>query len=320
MTDTVGRDIFWTDTNRSGDREVIRGTNNQDVIYRVENFSNPSADRTLNFDRIPDPARPDPAIDRNAPAGTYWERSIDVPLFAEDGPQPTDIKQGAIGDCKILSAMGSLIHNTRSGNNWLVYKSMTDFGDGTFGVKLGSRFYRVDDDVVHTANGGYLQTSPGREDSIWPAIMEKAVAYKYSANLARPRFWTAASVGSVAIFTDFGATNGNSPFINEFASSRTQFADRLWAKWNNYDNVTITLPAGMNSVGGGHAYTLWQVNKNSAGTVTSIVLRNPWGRDGSANGYNDGNDADAIVTYTPAQLWAVGGSSRVNFADPISLN
>ena len=77
--------------------------------------------------------------------------------------------------------------------------------------------------------------------------------------------------------------------------------------------MVITLTPPVSTVNGVHAYTLWNVNRNAAGTVTSLQLRNPYGNaDGSANGYSDANANDAMVTLTPAQVFADNGG-RVNW-------
>ncbi len=64
----------------------------------------------------------------------------------------------------------------------------------------------------------------------------------------------------------------------------------------------------------GHQYTVVRVNRNSAGTVTSVVLRNPWGVDGAGS---DGSD-DGFVTLTTAQIYAHQGAvnwGRVSVVD-----
>ena len=58
----------------------------------------------------------------------------------------------------------------------------------------------------------------------------------------------------------------------------------------------------------GHMYTVMNVIRNSAGTVTSIVLRNPWGYDGAGS---DSNTNDGLVKATPSQLMQLYG--RVNW-------
>ncbi|HQZ86018.1 MAG TPA: hypothetical protein PLB21_10395, partial [Actinomycetota bacterium] len=60
------------------------------------------------------------------------------------------------------------------------------------------------------------------------------------------------------------------------------------------------------------------------GVVTSVVLRNPWGTDGSRNGYNDGTN-DGLVTLPLASIWADRipdanfGPGRVNWGSPIPV-
>ena len=53
-----------------------------------------------------------------------------------------------------------------------------------------------------------------------------------------------------------------------------------------------------------HMYTLTRVNTNSAGVVTSITLRNPWGFDGAGN---DGNTSDGLITVTVDQIYKLRG-------------
>ena len=86
--------------------------------------------------------------------------------------------------------------------------------------------------------------------------------------------------------------------------------------------VTLSLTRRVGTVNGTHAYTLWAVNRTQAGAVVSVVLRNPWGADGSVNGYNDGVN-DGLVTLSLATIWsdripdANNATGRVNWGSTI---
>ena len=76
--------------------------------------------------------------------------------------------------------------------------------------------------------------------------------------------------------------------------------------------VQLTFAGGSIAAGAplinGHMYTVYAVNRDWRGVVTSIVLRNPWGVDGIGN---DGNPNDGFVTVTAGQLF--GSTGRVNW-------
>ena len=105
-----------------------------DFDNRVAAFAN-GADRTLNGDDIFDPT---------APVGAWYVDQPNRPLFATSGPSGSDIFQGPISDCKVVSSLSAIAHNTPGGDAFPIRRAMADFGDGTFGVRLNGRFYRVD--------------------------------------------------------------------------------------------------------------------------------------------------------------------------------
>ena len=69
--------------------------------------------------------------------------------------------------------------------------------------------------------------------------------------------------------------------------------------------------------GGTHAFTVERFITNAAGTVTDIVLRNPWATDGlnSFNAFSAANggtsSTDGVFTVSVAQLFASGGTIRM---------
>lgn len=304
MRGGADRDVFWRD--RAGGRtDSIPSLGRTETAHSITRFNN-GADRSPNGDRIADPAIP-----ANKPNLAYVAHPDD-PLFPTRGPRGTDIFQGSLSDCKVVSAISAAAHDTVSGNAWPVRRAMADFGDGTYGVALGNRYYRIDNDLPHSNNGagGVAFAGLGRDDSLWVALAEKAMAYYDAAGTVT--YGRLTSTSAARVFTGFGSAETGTPLIRSFASSARDLGTKLWRKWNGYQNLTLSLTNIVSTAGTTHAYTVWNVNRNNAGRVTTVQMRNPWGRDGNANGYNDGNAADGFVTFTPAQIYQDTGG-RVNW-------
>ena len=84
----------------------------------------------------------------------------------------------------------------------------------------------------------------------------------------------------------------------------------MYNAWANYGAVTIGftgIPAGSPLVDD-HMYTVVSFTRNSAGQITHVTLRNPWGWDGT---YTDSNASDALVSVSINTLYASIG--RVNW-------
>jgi len=87
-----------------------------------------------------------------------------------------------------------------------------------------------------------------------------------------------------------------------FASSTSDadVANEVFTHWNSFQNTVVDVfspPSGSPLVGS-HSYTVISVTRDSAGNVTSIRLRNPWGGDDTGG--------NPYVDVTPAQLGACG--------------
>lgn len=306
-----GRDIFWRDKN-SPNTDRIRDWVANEKDHQVVYFQN--ADRSLDGDQTVQPTLADGS---QADFNWYGEN----PLFAENGPRATDVVQGSIGDCKTMCALSALAHNTISGNAWPIRSMMADFGDGTYGIRLGTSYYRVDAWLPSTGNDGdqpiYAQLGP--QDSLWVAIAEKALAYHFGGAMS-PSYAEMKDKGSHEVFLAFGSAQGNNPLISSYANA-TALANDLYNRWNGYQNVTLSITneilAQVPNMVTGHCYTLWNVVRNGQGQVTQLVLRNPWGRDGGGAPINgDANVNDGFVTITPAQLFLCQ-NGRVNWGSRI---
>jgi hypothetical protein len=292
----TGRDTVWVDLNWLTSDQVY-GAGSDDKVQKVAGFAN-GADRTLNGDRITDPT---------VKSGQTYRRFANNPLFSTSGPRPTDIRQGSLGDCYALAGLSAIALD----NPHAIRQNVVDFNDGTYGVRLGNKFYRVDDDLpVNIGSTATAYAALGAQNSMWVAVVEKAFAhYRTGAN----SYASIENGWSVEINRAFGSSSAGEKSISSY-SNATALANDIYNRWNTYQAVTIGfLSARVSGANAplvmSHMYTVMNVIRNSAGTVTGIVLRNPWGFDGG--GSTDSNTSDGLVTVTPAQIYQYNG--RVNW-------
>lgn len=283
----AGRDTLWLDLVGTTTDGTFAPAG--DRLQSVAGFAN-GADRTLDGDRIADPA---------VTSGLTYRRFSNDPLFGPAGPTMNDIRQGSLGDCYLLAGLAAIADD----NPQAVRENAVDFGDGTFGVRYGNRFYRVDDDLPvwnsWSVNPAYAGLGAGR--SLWVGIYEKAFAhYRTGAN----SYASIEGGWSVEVNRAFGSTSWGTRQLTGYATA-TAVANDLDARWSRGEAVTIGFLYARVHGGGNaplimsHMYTVARVLRDPSGVVTSIVLRNPWGIDGAGS---DGDTSDGLVTVTPAQL------------------
>ncbi|WMX17415.1 C2 family cysteine protease [Aureispira sp. CCB-E] len=109
-------------------------------------------------------------------ATTFDFEDTGKPVF-KDGPQKTDVKQGQVGDCYLMSALISLTKD----NSDLLRSMIDDQGDkcvvtlhqGGVPIKV-----EVDKKLIIKKMPGYVDSTPAAQygDDIWVAIIEKAYA------------------------------------------------------------------------------------------------------------------------------------------------
>lgn len=297
----LGHDAFWVDRNGSptgiaGEfRDNVTDATSIDTVQTVSSFAN-GADRTLDGDRIADPTVAHNNITYRAFAG--------FPLFARPGPDISDIRQGSLGDCYFLAGLGAIARDFPLA----LRQNIVDFNDGTYGVRLGNSFYRVDNDLP--VRSGSPQTFPqpfyanlGRAGSMWVAIAQKAFTHhRRGENPYASIVGGSANEANVA----FGATNASSRSFASYGNATT-LADELNKLFDGRQSATL---AAMSGPANGplvlaHAYTLWSFVKNQSGGIIGIIVRNPWGVDGGSQ--TDSNPFDGYVTLTPNELFQYGG-------------
>lgn len=289
----AGRDAVWVDAVRTGAvvaQDAITGAAAEDKIQLVDKFAN-GADRTLDADRVADPAT----------KGQAYKTIAGNPLFGAAGPAASDIRQGALGDCWLLSGLGAVAQD----NATAIRQNIVDFGDGTYGVHYGANFYRVDNDlpVVSPASSTPAYAGLGAGNSMWVAVAEKAFAYYRS---GANSYASIEGGWGIEVNRAFNATGTGSKMFTQYANAAA-LATELATRVANKESVTIgflTVGSGVPVIGY-HMYMVAGVTKNAAGVVTSITVRNPWGVDGAGK---DANPNDGLVTLTPAQVFSCTGA------------
>lgn len=286
----AGRDTMWIDQSGSVRDQVVNAVAG-DKVQNVARFRNAGADKTLDGDHIADPTPLKSHQSYKAFAGK--------PLFAADGPHMNDVDQGGLGDCYLLAGLGAIAKDSQLA----LQQNIVDFDDGTYGVRFGDQFYRVDNELVVNSQS---DTSPAyaklrrvgssNVQSMWVAVVEKAFAHYRSGSNS---FYSIEGGWSVEINRAFGSTTAGEKSIGGYTSAAA-LANDMYNRWNTKQAVTIAFVGGTRpaNIIMGHQYTVARFNRTSSGTITSIVLRNPWGTDG---GGSDNAD-DGYVTVTPVQL------------------
>ncbi len=277
---------FWADsvdTVNSTAADITAGR-----VHKITSFYQPwSTDPTnpnyINT-QLNGPNLADPTDSGSTHRGTGWS------LYGLS-PQTTDIRQGSLGDCFLLAALGSLAYSGPA----RIYRSAVDLGDGTYAV----RFYRngVESVVRVDADLSGVESAVSPSGGIWVPIIEKAYAFYRSASN------TFASLNSgwmFAVLTDLecNASNVFTFYLDSTLSSSIQSALTTGGAMSVGTGTSIAAGAPLIT---SHAYIVVGEFYDSVAAVWYVQLRNPWGYDGTGN---DGNPSDGIVTLSFAQLRA----------------
>ena len=259
-------------------------------VHEVQRFEN--GDKSLDGDDLADP------VD-----GRFYKDFSDRPLFADAGPSSLDMRQGAQADCWLISAMGSI---AKADPN-RIRQTVVDLGDGTYGVQLAGKFYRVDGDLPtdgpttsNLVNAGF-----GQQNSIWLPIIEKAYTFKTVLTFAPPGTAAVYAMGGADTSLVYGDLGMSVDSLAATSASTTLFYLASQLRVGRAVTLYINTPAANCPCIGNHFYVVERVNFQG-GRPVSVVLRNPWGRDGAgSDGLNDG-----LVTVSGNQLVASGAVVR----------
>jgi hypothetical protein len=296
----AGLDSFWADEITS---PVIFADGMPDIspeesgtnVHRVRRFVN-GADRTLNGDAIADPRDE-----------TNYGSFRMNPLFASTGPSENDVNQGSIGDCWLLAPLAGI---ARADQN-AIHQIIADMGDGTYAVRLGGNYYRVDADlpVLDFVSMNLEYARVGQENCIWVPLVEKAYAhFRTGANTyaSLDRGWETEALRGL------NATDIHQRFVgtdrDDLDEGRTYLRSLLGTLESRMATGTVVTVAFMSiefmcPCENEHAYTLVAVNRDDVGRIVSVTLRNPWGYDGGPEDVPDDSDpSDGLVTVTIGQM------------------
>lgn len=308
----AGSDVIWVDLN-SSTTDRMAGNTTADIVQKVAFFTN-GADQTLNGDRITDP-NGRVVDDKGNVYGTSSRTFSNIPLFSTGGPSVNDIYQGAVGDCYFLAGLGAIAMDSPRA----IVANIVDFNDGTYGVRLGNSFYRVDNDLPTNSTGDTIPAFAqlgrgGATNYMWVAVAEKAFAhYRTGAN----SYASISGGWSVEVNRAFRTAAAGDKSFTAYTSAAA-LANEIYNRWNTYGAVTVGFAGDAKKAASnttplilGHMYTVTSVTRNSSGVVTSITMRNPWGYDGGT--VTTGDAFDGYIMVTPAQLWGFRDIGRVNW-------
>jgi hypothetical protein len=220
------------------------------------------------------------------------------PLFAASGPSMSDINQGALGDCYLLSSLAEVACQ----NSNVISSMFTSNGNNTYGVK----FY-VNGVAEYVTVNNSLASSVNSGADMWASLAEKAYtqlqssgivtgagindgnSYSTIGNGGAPEFALEEITGASKI-TDFAA--GGSSWYNISYNSSLSFTG--YTSGNSTTSVLDTLAADLakgddvilssytNASSGGKATLIADHAMSIYGydaTTGELEVRNPWGTE-----------------------------------------
>lgn len=295
----LGFDILWTDKNGAL-TDIVIGGPAAEVVNAVDGFVNTGADRTLNGDRIADPT---------PLTGDVFETFTGRPLFSASGPSIDDIRQGELGDCWILAGLGAIARQ----NPNVIRANVVDFGDGTYGVHLGSSFYRVDNDLPVSQYGDQQlnYTALGAGGSVWVSIIEKAYTH-YRAPGANS-YYSIEGGFTFDLYNALNLSGAGALAFSQFANAASLGAAiKLVTDQGLAPTIGIANPSTLTLLSN-HQYIIVGYELNGlTQQIENVILRNPWAIDGGP--MPSGNPNDGIITISIDDLYACTGYCSLEFA------
>ncbi len=203
------------------------------------------------------------------------------PLFSSAGPSYSDLAQGDLGDCYLLSALGSIAKASPQD----IENMFINNGDGTYTVRFFTSSGTADYVTVNTAlpvssskGSSLIYSNLGVGNSLWLPLAEKAYAqWNETGNEGRGGKNDYASTEGGWMGDVYGQVLGYSAQNVYSMSSSTQLIN---AVTTSADAVTIGTDGTFNyssSTGlyGDHAYVVLSYNSSTQ----LFQLYNPWGID-----------------------------------------
>lgn len=232
-------------------------------------------------------------------------------LFGASGPSLRDIKQGGIGDCYFLAAVGSVVAE----NPEAIKDMIRDNKDGTYSVRFYHKgepvWIHVDGQLPVDSKGNPVYAKGADSDGdkkleLWVPLMEKAYA-KFKDTYSTDKVETGYSEIDHGGHCDtvMEALTGKEASRKTWKGSADQLADRL-AAVDDGQLVSIGTKDGVSDGWAGpHAYTVLDTYEKDGETY--VVLRNPWGFGEPDSADHMDNERDGIFTVTIDELNSVTG-------------
>lgn len=274
---------------------VSDGTNNTDFATSAGVLKVPGVIDQSGVDVAdPDPLKSDLKTDGTS---KYPLARYTGPVFVDE-PSPTDVKQGAIGDCYFPAALAAIAHSKPDA----IKDMIKDNGDGTYTVRFFERSYgsraprpveiEVDGDLYSRSWGGpvYGTSLGGSTDKdkmeLWFPLVEKAYAqWKGSYE----RIGNGGVSGQVmqevigARYNYRSLSSGNADQVYKELADAAQKGRPATAGTHGKDRSDLYTNTGVYA---NHAYSVYGVLEE--GGTRYVQLRNPWGQ--SEPGYDGKND------------------------------
>ena len=214
------------------------------------------------------------------------------PLYGPGGPKITDVNQGELGDCYLMSVLSSVA----KGSPGTLTHMITANANGTYTVTFGGTkkptLVTVDADLPTIPGGRLAYAQFGAGNSIWVALVEKAYT-----EFAAPKADSYAAISGGWMGDAFAAlgVRSASTFSSSSAAALATLVQRDLKDGDLVTFGTTTTAASKGPLVGGHAYEVDSVTVDKAGRILSFTVRNPWGNNVANNGY---------LTVTVAQMYA----------------
>ena len=214
-----------------------------------------------------------------------------------DGISPNDVKQGYLGNCWFLAACSAVAEYPNRLEKNMITKKVNEKGIYGFNFWLLGvpHSVYVDDYIPRRKGNRWLVTRPAPDNSLWPLMMEKAMA-KMQGNYAH--------LNSGKSYRGIRLLRGG-PFKRYEPKDMTLDAiwDKLAEHFSHGDIVTASSMDGSDAdqfasgVTKGHAFSVLGSKRLNNGDRV-VIIRDPHGKDYAGNNkYNNASDV-----WTPALL------------------
>jgi hypothetical protein len=256
-----------------GTWHVLTSSSGFNLLYQIQRQWGASGDEAIGG-----PAAVDPVLILTA--GAQYRSFQGYPLFASDGPSPSDIAQGGIGDCSVLSRLHAVAANDPA----RIRRSIFDMGNGLYGVDLQpygqDQYVVVNADLPTDSSGNLKWAHLGHQNSLWVALIEKAWTFAkpvpssvYLANIGTDKMLDGSGFSSLWDAMRFTSSFFNAPYLDPNLEATLASGQSVVA-------CTVGQVSAGSQLVSQHCYDVVSVNyawQNGVDAPATVTLYNPWG-------------------------------------------